>query len=138
MEKVFEEHVLEKSYLIFDGWPASAAAADAMDLDHGPPVNHSENWRDPNTGLHINDAESENARLKKWCRGKYGLVRVNKDGPTSNTADEDDARGTEHLQRLVSEYLFWTNKGRAMEDVMDAFVLHNGGACAPVDVSRGV
>ncbi len=77
-----------------------------MGLEHGDPVNHSKHWRDPDTGLRINDAESENSRLKRWCRKKYAHVRASKDGRTPINEDDIDARDKEHLQQLVAEYLF--------------------------------
>ena len=137
LEIVFEEHSWEGSYLLFDGWPASEAAADAMGLKHGKPVNHSKHWRDPDTGLRINDAESGNSRVKKWTRKKYSYVRASTNDGTPSNAGDIDARDKEHVEQLVAEYLFWVNKGRRMQDLADAFVVDNGAAFAPVKLNQG-
>ncbi len=63
-----------------------------------PPVKHEKHFRDPSTGFHTNDAESENNRLKKWSRTRYGKLQLN--------ASEMD------------EYVFYVNVGSSMCDVL--------------------
>ena len=92
------------------------------------PVKHKDNWRDPVTGFHINDAESENSRLKKWTRKKYYSVRGRRDAkvPAEGQIEDEMEKDTRAIKRLVAEHLFWTNKGHDMKGVMDAVLYKNG------------
>ena len=56
------------------------------------------------------DAESENNRLKKWSRTRYGKLQLN--------ASEMD------------EYVFYVNVGSSMCDVFHGLAMANGGACS--------
>ena len=79
-------------------------------------VCHDENWRNPETGHHSNDAESEFARLKLLLRTKYGYVRQSNN---KNFSKKDRT-----LELNVAEYLFYTNVGRDMENIMKAFAYY--------------
>ena len=76
-------------------------------------VNHSQNWRNPVTGHHSNDVESEFARFKLFLRVKYDYVR------TSNA--KDTAVKDRNMELKLAEYIFYTNVGSKMEHVMNAF-----------------
>ena len=69
---------------------------------------HEDNWRDASTGFHINDAESENGRLKLWSRKRHGHLKLH----------EDD----------MAEYVFYVNLGDSMESVMQGLAAANGGS----------
>ena len=59
------------STLVFDGWIATTQAADRLGYKHPPSVKHHKCFRDGATGLHTNNAESENNRLKRWSRQRH-------------------------------------------------------------------
>ena len=81
-------------------------------------VNHSKNWRNPETGYHSNDIESEFARFKLFLRTKYDWVRATNN---KNPVLKDLA-----LERKMAEYVFYTNVGRTMAHVMEAFRYSGG------------
>ena len=89
------------SRLVFDKWLSTEAAAKRLGYLHAPGVNHSDHWRDPATGFHTNDVESENNRIKHWARVRYGKLALN---------DLD-----------MHEYMYYVNTGASMEAVMKAF-----------------
>ena len=62
-----QQHVARGSFLIFDKWKATITAVARLGYRSAPPVNHKLGWRNPDTGHHTNDVESENARVKKKC-----------------------------------------------------------------------
>ena len=76
-------------------------------------VNHVQGFRNPVSGYHTNDAESEMARLKFFLRAKYGYVRSS----SGSTAAQQD----ETLLLNISEYAFYTNVGSSMDDLAKAF-----------------
>ena len=41
------------------------------------PPKHERHFRDPRTGFHTNNAESENSRVKTWTRQRYGKLHLN-------------------------------------------------------------
>ena len=41
-----------------------------------PPINHSLEFRDRESGFHSNDIESENGRLKHWSRVRYDRLSL--------------------------------------------------------------
>jgi len=94
--------------------PAMIGAGSVMEGS----VNHSQNWRNPDTGHHSNDAESEFARFKLFLRVKYDYVR------TSN-AKETVAKDR-NMELKLAEYIFYTNVGNKMEHVMNAFRYYAG------------
>ena len=63
-------------------------------------------YRDNETGFHTNDAESENSRLKRWSRLRYGRLSLD--------AHEMD------------EYIFYVNVGESMGAVMRGLAVSNG------------
>jgi len=123
-----DKHVRKGSTVIFDGWTATKAATEELGYRHPPPVVHKEHFRDPATGYHTNDAESEMNRAKSWCRKKYAFVRGN-----SKHADEED--GSDGiLSAHMDEYVYRTNIGDDFESVMKAFQFVGGGAQKAVDI----
>ena len=66
---------------------------------HAPAINHSKEFRDRAMGFHSNDIESENARLKRWSRKRYGVLQLSE------------------LDLL--EYTFMINKCSAMSGIME-------------------
>ena len=81
-------------------------------------TNHSKNWRNPVTGTHSTDIESEFARFKLFLRVKYNWVRATN---TQKAALKDWA-----LECKLGEYVFYTNVGRSMEKIMGAFRYWSG------------
>ena len=65
-----------------------------------------EMYRDATTGFHTNDAESENFRVKRWSRHRYGRLSL--------TADDMD------------EYVFYTNVGEGVAAVMKGLAMSSG------------
>jgi hypothetical protein len=76
-------------------------------------VSHRRGFRNPKTGYHSNDAESEVGRFKEFIKVKYSWVR------TSNATT--DAKKDVQPQRRIAEYMFYTNVGRSMDDIMKAY-----------------
>ena len=76
-------------------------------------VNHSQSWRNPETGVHSNDAESEFARFKLFVRVKYDYMR-------NSNASSEKLKGLA-MERKLAEYVFYTHVGRSMKAVMSAF-----------------
>ena len=71
-----------------------------------PPVVHEGMYRDAATGFHTNDAESENFRVKRWSRHRYGRLSL--------TVDDMD------------EYVFYINVGEGMAAVTKGLAMSNG------------
>ena len=76
-------HVHNKSLLVHDKFTSTTYAVRKLGYKAAPPVSHVSGYRDARTGFHTNDAESENARLKKWSRSRYGQLYL-----TDNEMDE--------------------------------------------------
>jgi len=110
---VMKEHLLETSLFVADDWSATPGAVEAAGSTMKGTVNHTDNWRDPQTGIHSNDAESEFARFKLFLRTKYDYVR-----PTNAKYKPSKDRA---LELKIGEYVFYTNVGREMRHVMAAF-----------------
>ncbi|CAE7258973.1 unnamed protein product [Symbiodinium sp. CCMP2592] len=98
IQNTVEKHVAKGSYLVFDGWTATKKAVEALGYDYAPPVKHEKCFRDPATGFHTNDAESENGRLKKWSRRRYGKLSL------------------DILE--MDEYVFYVNVGTDMSSIL--------------------
>ena len=105
---------------------------DELGMKHAPPVIHAKHWRDPETGNHSNDAESENARLVMWMRQRYSKCRIKKSS-LAGTGDETDLANTDILD--IFEYAHYVNIGATMTQVMgtvaDVFGVRMG---APLSV----
>ena len=107
------------------GMEASKSVARRLGYNAAPPVVHEHNWRDPDTGFHTNDVESENARLKLWLRSRYGKLR-----PcfTSCAAAAEDDLFDEKVELLdMYEYVFYTNRGSGMCDTLCSIGRLHGG-----------
>ena len=63
-------------------------------------------------------AESEISKLKGWMRKKYGSIRGH-----ARPEDEVD----QNLASKVDEYMFLSNIGSSMDDIMEALHFANGG-----------
>ena len=83
---------------MFDGWLASVSAAKALGFQYAKVVIHDVCWRDPLTGWHSNDIESEFNRLKRWNRTRHGTLMITE-------AD-------------MHEYTFYINGGDKLSDIM--------------------
>ena len=90
----------EGTKLVFDQWRSTKAAARKLGYEYVPPINHSLEFRDPETGFHSNDIESENSRLKLWSRKRYSKLML--------------------TELDLHEYAYYVNVGSTMEDVMAA------------------
>ena len=106
------------SGVVSDEWTATPPAVCAAGSKMMGSVNHSKNWRNPATGYHSNDAESEFARFKLFLRVKYDWVRATNARDTDSTDLATD--------RKLAEYVFYTNVGRKMEDIMQALRYRGG------------
>ena len=125
IKNVITKHIKKKSFLVFDGWKSSSAAATRLGYRFAPPVNHSKAWRDRETGFHSNDVESENSRLKTWLRQRYTKLRLTISQPTYG------AEGDESLDLLdLYEFAHYTNVGKSI-----ATIMHSIGVV--VDAGRG-
>ena len=100
------ERVRKGSFLVYDGWKSTDSAVQAMGFRHAPPVVHEDKYRDAATGFHTNDAESENLRVKRWSRHRYGRLSL-----SANDMDE---------------YVFYINVGEGMAAVMKGLAMSNG------------
>ena len=100
------ERVRKGSFLVYDGWKSTEAAVQANGYKHAPPVIHEGMYRDATTGFHTNDAESENFRVKRWSRHRYGRLSL--------TVDDMD------------EYVFYTNVGEGVAAVMKGLAMSSG------------
>eukprot|EP00929_Paragymnodinium_shiwhaense_P114337 TRINITY_DN82699_c0_g1_i1.p1 TRINITY_DN82699_c0_g1~~TRINITY_DN82699_c0_g1_i1.p1 ORF type:complete len:150 (+),score=29.59 TRINITY_DN82699_c0_g1_i1:280-729(+) len=119
--------IAKGSVLVFDKWRGSIAAAKKAGYEYSPPVNHSLGFRERATGFHSNDVESENNRVKKWLRGRYGCLKL---GRTKNL-DSDTILD-------LYEYVFKVNVRDSFRDFMEAVAAYenedNGdlnAKCAP-------
>ncbi len=99
---------------MYDGWKATDSAATRLGYNNAPPVRHDKAYRDTTTGFHTNDAESENHRLKRWSRHRYGKLSL-------DAAEMD-------------EYIFYVNVGNDMQAVMKGLATANGGAVKNITV----
>ena len=123
LTEIFQERVRLGSKVVCDEWKATPVAVKSSGSDILGTVVRERTFRNPMTGYHSNDAESEVARLKFFLRSKYGRVRAtNARSPTAKDAA---------LQLNIAEYVFYTNVGRHMSDIMKAF-RHTGGVTGPV------
>ena len=100
-------HVRAGSMLVYDGWTSTDAAALNLKYQRAPPVCHEDAYRDSATGFHTNDAESENNRVKRWSRRRYGQVNL-----------------TEHE---MQEYVFYENVGPEADDMFRGLAMSSGG-----------
>lgn len=116
-------HVRKGSTLVADGWKATEKGVKALGYRMAPPVKHNLNFRDPLTGYHTNDAESEINRVKAWTRRKYAKLG----GKTSKSADPDGPDPI--IESHLDEFMYLKNVGSDIDTVMKAFVFANGGAC---------
>ena len=107
ISKVLSEHVKPGSKIASDGWISTTKAAKDNGLKMLGTCDHGTNFRNPKTGVHSNDAESEVARYKKWHRSKWTSVR------TLNTKDQSTKQ--KHMKGKISEYVLQTNIGDAMQ-----------------------
>ena len=124
--KQFAKHVRKGSFIVADKWKATKKAVQELGYSMPPEmVNHSKWFRDPATGYHTNDAESEINRLKSWMRKKYGRVQTRGSGD-----EEPDRILTAHLD----EFMVLKNVGNAMSTIMRAFSFVRGKAFRAVDI----
>ena len=137
MLPVIKKHVKKGSHIVKDGWRGSTKAVQSA---HGmrykllPEVIHEKHFRDPKTGLHTNDAESEINRLKQWMRKKYARLGSRDRKSGSSSSDTAEVGSTTSLSFKLDEFMFLKNVGNDMGQVMVAFQWVNGKAHRPRDV----
>jgi hypothetical protein len=100
IQKAISNHVKKGSILIFDKWTSTVSAVKRLGFKHAPPVNHSVEFRDRETGFHSNDIESENNRLKHFSRVRNGRLMLN--------------------ELDLHEYAFYVNVGSNMQTILKA------------------
>ena len=129
LKMTIRAHVKKKSEIVKDGWKASTKAVKELQEEDGlkllPEVVHQKWFRDPTTGLHSNDAESEINRLKGWMRRKYSSIRGR-----AIEGDEVD----KNLEKKIDEFMFLKNVGSSMSDIMAAIHFGNGGKHHACDI----
>ena len=79
-----------------------------------PPVNHSIAFRDRLTGFHSNDVESENNRIKRFLRKRYGLLNLGKRKNLNNDTIFD-----------MYEYVYRVNVDATLAGYMKALAIAN-------------
>ena len=103
-----QARIAKKTILVHDGWTSTNAAIEALGYKHPPSVIHEDGYRDPTTGFHTNDVESENARLKTKNRTRYGHLHLN--------------------ENELAEYVYYVNLGSTISKVLQGLAVRNGGA----------
>ena len=116
--KVLKTHVKVKSKLVYDKWTGTVAAVKRLGFRHAPPVNHSVGFRDRVSGFHSNDVESENNRIKRFLRKRYGLLLLGRRKNLSNETVLD-----------MYEYVYRVNVDPSFESYMKALATHNLNDC---------
>ena len=106
--------ILSGTFVVSDEWAATAPAVQSCGLRLEGQVSHEHSFRDPESGIHSNDIESEFARFKLWMQTKFASYRI------GNQSTEAAKRA--HLARKLVEYVFYTNVGRTMSAVMEALM----------------
>ena len=102
-----QSRIVKKTTIVHDGWLPTESAVTELGYKHPPSVKHDKGYRDPKTGFHTNDAESENARVKGKNRVRYGKLQLN--------------------EQELAEYVFYVNLGKSMSKVLEGLALSNGG-----------
>ena len=118
LTQVLQDRLKPGSDAVADEWPSTPIAVEAAGSNMLGTVVHQKNFRNPQTSYHSNDAESEVSRPKHFLRMKYGFVRM---ANAKSPAAKDGV-----LAGKIAEYVFYTNVGREMSDIMRAF-RHWGG-----------
>ena len=106
--------LMDGTLIVVDEHPSTPSAADQAGFTIDGRVCHRKEFRNPATGVHTNDVESEFARFKLWHRTKFAFVRV------AAASESDESTRRANVMRKVMEYTFYTNVGRKMSDVMMA------------------
>ena len=109
---VMRSHLKGGSRVVADDWSSTPPAVQEAGSQMEGTVNHFFHWRNPVTGHHSNDAEPEFARLRLFLRTKNNFERG------SNNTDYDVKSRAFLLN--VAEYLFYTNVGRDMKQLLAA------------------
>ena len=113
---VLARRLRSKTTVVSDGWKSTAAAARNLGLKIKE-CQHSQNFRNKNTGFHSNVAGSEFARFKLWSRQKWARMR------TVNSRDQSAQKA--HMEGHVAKYILQTNCGNNMRlplrTVLNAF-----------------
>ena len=107
-------HLKVKSKLVYDKWTGTVAAVKRLGFRHAPPVNHSVAFRDRKSGFHSNDVESENNRIKRFLRKRYGVLNLGKFKNLSNDTILD-----------MYEYVYRVNVDSTFASYMKAMATAN-------------
>ena len=118
LTEVFKRRIKPHTDAVADKWGATVPALAQANVGLRGQVNHNENWRDPATGYHSNDIESEWGRFKLWFSQRYSYVR------SSN--NKDDRLKQRKMQHHVDEYVYYVNVGSDIASIMKAFIHYNG------------
>ena len=113
LTRMFTKRVNPGNKVVADEWTATPPAVAAAKSKVVGSVSHRKGFRNPVTGYHSNDAESEVGRYKFFLKKKNGWIRSSNAG----TKRKKDV----HLERHIAEYMFYTNVGREMTDIMAAY-----------------
>lgn len=100
---------------VSDEWSATGPAAIMANVPEYGRCNHSKSYRNPRTGVHSNDIESEWSRFKRWYQDKFKYVRC-----STRSTSRDGSDRYRAMQMHMWEYMFYTNCGRDMSIVMKA------------------
>ena len=106
---VIKKHIKSKTFLVFDKWQGTVKAVKDLGYKSAPPINLSKGFRDRQTGFHSNDVESENNRMKRFLRKRYGKLCLGRYKNLSNDTVLD-----------LYEYVFRVNVGHSIDTYMMA------------------
>ena len=112
--QVLKVHIKLKTKLVYDKWTGTIAAVKRLGYRHAPPVNHSTSFRDRASGFHSNDVESENNRIKRFLRKRYGRLMLGKKKDLTNDTVLD-----------MYEYAYRVNVGDSFADYMHSLSYAN-------------
>lgn len=115
MKMALTKCISKKAFAVHDAWKASSAAIAQLGYKSAPPVNHSAGWRDPKTGFHSNDIESEFSRLKGKVRERYGRLCFQ---ATASSSSDDAVEDGD-----LYEYAYRVNIGDGFNDILKALIM---------------
>lgn len=107
IQDALQSRIAKGSTLVTDAWSSTESAIKKLGYKHPPGIVHENGYRDPKTGFRSNDAESENSRLKRCSRKRYGQLSLN--------------------EGELSEYCFYINLGSEMRKVSHGLAVASGG-----------
>ena len=118
LAQILSRYIKHNTDAVADKWGATAPALRQAGRGLRGQVNHDQNWRDPITGYHSNDIESEWGRFKLWYQHRCSYVR------SPNNVSDTQKRAL--MQDQLNEYVFYVNVGSDIATIMRAFQHYNG------------